>query len=100
MIDPALMTPAELQEGADWLYRQFYRLDRIWLRALRAALALGPRAAGLGLRLNLTYRADNRREGVVGRDPAGNRSRTGRWGRWRRSMQRHGTIGSRMAQAG
>jgi radical SAM superfamily enzyme YgiQ (UPF0313 family) len=70
VIAPAGMTSAQLQNGADWLYRQFYRLDRILLRALRALARLGPAAAWLALRLNLTYRYDNRREGIVGRNPA------------------------------
>ena len=29
VIRPARMTAAQLQAGTDWLYRQFYRLDRI-----------------------------------------------------------------------
>ncbi len=70
VIRPARMSPEQLQAGADWLYRQFYRLDRILLRAMRAAVTLGWKAAWLSLRLNLTYRADNRREGVRGWDPA------------------------------
>ena len=40
VIRPARMTPRELQDGADWLYRQYYRLDRI----LRATI-LRPRSA-------------------------------------------------------
>jgi len=70
VIRPARMTAAELQDGADWLYRQFYRLDRIVLRTLRTLLTLGPLAAYLTWRLNLTYRYDNIREGIIGRDPA------------------------------
>jgi radical SAM superfamily enzyme YgiQ (UPF0313 family) len=70
VIRPAGMTAAELQDGADWLYRQFYRLDRIALRALRALAAGGPVLALLSLRLNLTYRYDNVRERVAGRNPA------------------------------
>jgi radical SAM superfamily enzyme YgiQ (UPF0313 family) len=67
---PARMTAEQLQDGADWLYRQFYRLDRIIARAIRAALTVGPMAAYLSFRLNMTYRYDNRREGIVGRNPA------------------------------
>ena len=70
MIQPARMTPAELQDGADWLYRQFYRLDRILLRRLRALAVAGPVPAYVGLRLGLTYRYDNRRERIRGRNPA------------------------------
>lgn len=70
VIRPARMPPEELQAGADWLYAQFYRLDRVLLRFLRALPALGLAGAVLGLKLGLTYRYDNRREGIVGRDPA------------------------------
>jgi radical SAM superfamily enzyme YgiQ (UPF0313 family) len=70
VIAPRLMSAAELQEGADWLYAQFYRLDRVLWRALKAAFSLGPVPALAGLRLGLTYRYDNIREGIVGRDPA------------------------------
>jgi len=68
---PAEMTATELQEGADWLYSQFYRLDRILVRFVRTALTCGLTPALVGLRLNLTYRYDNRREGIIGRNPAG-----------------------------
>jgi radical SAM superfamily enzyme YgiQ (UPF0313 family) len=67
---PARMTASELQDGADWLYAQFYRLDRILLRFLRAVFAIGWLPAILGLKLNLTYRYDNEREEIVGRNPA------------------------------
>ncbi len=70
VVRPARMTPAQLQAGADWLYAQYYRLDRVLLRALRSLAALGPVGAWLGLRLNLTYRFDNRRERILGRNPA------------------------------
>lgn len=60
-----------MQDGADWLYQQFYRLDRILWRTLRALLTAGPAVAGLTFKLNLTYRYDNIREGVVGKNPAG-----------------------------
>jgi hypothetical protein len=66
------MTAAQLQEGADWLYAQFYRLDRVLGRFLRALFTCGWLPALLGLRLNLTYRYDNRREGIRGRNPARN----------------------------
>jgi radical SAM superfamily enzyme YgiQ (UPF0313 family) len=67
---PARMTAAELQAGADWLYAQFYRLDRILCRFARAILTVGCMPALLGLKLGLTYRYDNRREGIVGWNPA------------------------------
>ncbi len=67
---PARMTAAELQAGADWVYAQFYRLDRILRRFARALFVLGWMPALLSLRLGLTYRYDNRREGIVGRNPA------------------------------
>lgn len=67
---PARMTAAELQAGADWLYAQFYRLDRILWRFARSVFALGWMPALLALKLGLTYRYDNRREGIVGWNPA------------------------------
>jgi radical SAM superfamily enzyme YgiQ (UPF0313 family) len=70
VIRPARMTPRELQDGADWLYAQFYRGDRILARFARALFEIGPAAAWVGLRLGLTYRYDNLREGIVGRNPA------------------------------
>jgi radical SAM superfamily enzyme YgiQ (UPF0313 family) len=76
VVRPARMTAEQLQQGADWLYAQFYRLDRILLRFARALFTLGPLGAVLGLRLGLTYRYDNRREGVVGRNPAVARRRS------------------------
>jgi len=69
VIRPAGMSAAQLQDGADWLYRQFYRLDRIVVRTARALLTCGPVAAVLVWRLNLTYRYDNLREHIVGRNP-------------------------------
>lgn len=70
VIRPARMTSEELQAGADWLYAQYYRLDRILVRFLRGLGSLGLPGAMLGLKLGLTYRYDNRREGIVGRNPA------------------------------
>jgi radical SAM superfamily enzyme YgiQ (UPF0313 family) len=67
---PARMSAEQLQAGADWLYAQFYRLDRILWRFLRGVFTLGWLPAWLGLKLNLTYRYDNRREKVRGRNPA------------------------------
>ena len=67
---PARMTRAELQDGADWLYRQFYRLDRVIVRCLRTLWVSGPVPAYVGWRLAMTYRYDNRRERIRGRNPA------------------------------
>ena len=69
VIRPARMTGRQLQDGADWLYRQFYRLDRIILRTARAALTVGLVPAYLIWRLNMTYCYDNRRERIVGKNP-------------------------------
>lgn len=66
VFQPARMSAEELQAGADWLYAQFYRLDRILGRFVRALFTVGVVPAVLGLRLGLTYRYDNRREGIVG----------------------------------
>ena len=70
VIQPARMTAEQLQDGADWLYHQFYRLDRILLRTIRAVFTVGLVPAYLSFRLNMTYRYDNRREGIVGKNPA------------------------------
>lgn len=67
---PAGMTAGQLQAGADWLYARFYRLDRILLRFLWCAFSSGLLPAWLGLKLGLTYRYDNRREKLKGRNPA------------------------------
>jgi radical SAM superfamily enzyme YgiQ (UPF0313 family) len=73
---PARMSAEELQAGADWVYAQFYRLDQIVARFARALWRVGWRPAWLGLKLGLTYRHDNRREGIHGRNPAEARGRT------------------------
>jgi radical SAM superfamily enzyme YgiQ (UPF0313 family) len=67
---PAHIPATDLQAGADWVYAQFYRLDRILGRFVRALFTVGWMPALLGLKLGLTYRYDNRREGIVGRNPA------------------------------
>ncbi|HLH53289.1 MAG TPA: radical SAM protein [Verrucomicrobiae bacterium] len=67
---PALMTAAELQAGADWVYAQFYRLDRILWRFARSLFTIGWLPALLSLKLGLTYRYDNRREAIIGWNPA------------------------------
>ena len=70
VITPARMTAEDLQDGADWLYREFYRPWRIALRTLRTLATCGPVTALLGLKLNLTYLYDNVRERIVGSNPA------------------------------
>jgi radical SAM superfamily enzyme YgiQ (UPF0313 family) len=77
VIRPTRMTASELQDGADWLYRQFYRLDRIALRTLRSLFTLGPFLAYIIWRLNMTYRYDNIRERIIGRNPAAAIARVG-----------------------
>jgi hypothetical protein len=61
--------PLDFDTDADWLYAQFYRLDRILWRFMRNLLALGWLPALLGLKLGLTYRYDNKRENIVGWNP-------------------------------
>jgi radical SAM superfamily enzyme YgiQ (UPF0313 family) len=70
VFQPSRMTAVQLQEGADWLYSQFYRADRILIRFVRTLCTCGWLPALLGLKLNLTYRYDNRREQIKGRNPA------------------------------
>jgi radical SAM superfamily enzyme YgiQ (UPF0313 family) len=70
VFQPRRMTAVQLQEGADWLYSQFYRADRILVRFVRTLCTCGWIPAVLGLKLNLTYRYDNRREHTRGRNPA------------------------------
>ena len=90
VIAPAAMSPRDLQDGADWLYAQFYRLDRIASRTLRGLWLAGPLPALFCWKLNMTYRYDNRREGIVGRDPARRpaRRRAAWGGGWRRLAHR------------
>jgi radical SAM superfamily enzyme YgiQ (UPF0313 family) len=85
VIQPARMSAGQLQDGADWLYRQFYRLDRILLRFLRTLWTCGPIPAAVLLKVNLTYRYDNRREGIIGQNPA-DRSRRNLIGRARKTL--------------
>jgi hypothetical protein len=70
VIQPRRMSPADLQDGADWLYVQYYRLDRIVLRTLRALFTTGFFPAVLTWRLNMTYRYDNICQKLKGRNPA------------------------------
>lgn len=69
VIKPKLMSPQELQDGADWLYVQYYRLDRIILRTLRALFKVGFFSAVLTWRLNMTYRYDNKLLKLKGKNP-------------------------------
>ncbi|HPA71885.1 MAG TPA: radical SAM protein [Spirochaetota bacterium] len=75
VFQPREMSPEQLQAGADWLYRSFYRLDRILARSIKTVFTLGPAQAYLALRLNLTYRYDNMREKIRGRNVALDRAR-------------------------
>lgn len=70
VIEPNKMTRHQLQAGADWLYAQYYRLDRIVWRSMKSAFTIGPLAAYLSFRLGLNYRYDNLHEGIVGHNPA------------------------------
>lgn len=70
VFQPSMMTTEDLQDGADWLYNKFYRLDRILLRTVKALFCLGPIQAHLSFRLGMTYRYDNIREKIIGRNPA------------------------------
>jgi radical SAM superfamily enzyme YgiQ (UPF0313 family) len=69
VIRPKLMTASQLQNGADWLYNQFYRLDCIIFRTIRALFTLGPVPAWI-YHLNMNYRYDNERESIKGYNPA------------------------------
>lgn len=66
---PQMMTAEELQQGADWVYNQFYKLRRIIPRFLKTLFTCGPLPAFLSLKLNMTYRYDNIRESITGCDP-------------------------------
>ncbi|MFT3784322.1 MAG: hypothetical protein QM790_20120 [Nibricoccus sp.] len=70
VFQPAKMSAEELQARADWLYAQFYRLDRVLWRFAKSLFVTSPVAAILGLRLGLTYRCDNKRAKIVGWNPA------------------------------
>ena len=82
VFQPARMSAEELQVGADWLYAQFYRLDRILWRFARAVFAIGWMPALLGLKLGLTYRYDNRRERIIGWNPERRRPVPARGQQW------------------
>jgi radical SAM superfamily enzyme YgiQ (UPF0313 family) len=75
VFSPARMSAAELQAGADWVYAEFYRLDRILRRFARAFFTTGWMPALLALKLGWTYRYDIRREGIRGWNPARPRAR-------------------------
>ena len=70
VIQPKKMTPQQLQDGADWLYSQFYRLDRILFRTASALFRVGFFPAILTWKLNMTYRYDMKRLAIKGMDPA------------------------------
>jgi len=69
VIQPKKMTPQELQDGADWLYSQFYRLDRIIVRTIATWFRVGLFPAILTWKMNMTYRYDMKRLKVKGRNP-------------------------------
>ncbi|MFA6008455.1 MAG: radical SAM protein [Desulfobacteraceae bacterium] len=69
VIEPKLMSPKDLQDGADWLYVQYYRFDRIIVRTITALLRTGFYPAVLTWRLNMTYRYDNKCLNLKGRNP-------------------------------
>ncbi len=70
VFDPRKMSRAELQAGADWLYRQFYLPHRIMGRFLRTWIRSGFFPAWTSMLLNFTYLYDNIRENIRGRNPA------------------------------
>lgn len=74
VFQPSMMTTGELQNGADWLYHKFYRLDQILTRTVKAFFTLGPHQALLSYKLNMTYHYDNVREKIIGQNPAKPRS--------------------------
>jgi radical SAM superfamily enzyme YgiQ (UPF0313 family) len=82
VFQPERMSAEELQAGADWLYAQFYRLDRILWRFVRSLFVIGWMPALLGLKLGLTYRYDNRREKITGWNPARTRPTPVGGGEW------------------
>jgi len=77
VIEPKQMTQKQLQAGADWLYLQYYRLDRIIWRSIRSLFTVGPLMTYVGWKVNLTYRYNNKREGIVGVNPTASRGRFG-----------------------
>jgi len=83
---PSRMTAEQLQNGADWVYREFYRLDRILSRFCRTLWTVGPVQAVLALRLGLTYRYDNLREDIRGCNPAKDTPRGEK--RWKQHWQK------------
>jgi radical SAM superfamily enzyme YgiQ (UPF0313 family) len=70
VFQPKRMKAEELQAGADWIYAQFYRLDRVLWRFARDLFSLNLVSALLCLKLGFTYRYDNKREHIVGWNPA------------------------------
>ena len=62
VFQPKQMTAQKLQDGADWLYSNFYRLDRVIMRSIRSFFKFGLLATFLCFRLNMNYRYTNRIE--------------------------------------
>lgn len=70
VIQPKRMSQQQLQNGANWLYDEYYKPWRIARRAWRSMLKLGPLAAMVLCKVNMTYRYDNLRESIHGKDPS------------------------------
>ena len=45
VFEPRRLAPRHLQEGADWFYAEFYRLDRVAARTFRTLRRAGARVA-------------------------------------------------------
>jgi hypothetical protein len=70
VFEPRAMSPAELQDGHDWVTREFYRPGRIARRALRyLGRRRGLETLGFFLAINLAYYGRVVRWGIRGRDP-------------------------------
>jgi radical SAM superfamily enzyme YgiQ (UPF0313 family) len=75
VFQPSGMTRSELQDGHDWITREFYRPWRIARRLARHALRPhGVATTAYSAALNLAYLARVRCWGIRGRDPSAPRS--------------------------
>jgi radical SAM superfamily enzyme YgiQ (UPF0313 family) len=71
VFEPAQMTPEQLQDGHDWVTREFYRPWRILRRlATHATRPHGCAALPYLAAVNAAYLGRIRRWGITGRDPA------------------------------
>lgn len=75
VILPRHMSPQELQNGADWLLAQYYRLDRVIVRALRNLVKAGLFPAILSWKLNMTYRHDIKALKIKGSNPTAKKTK-------------------------